>query len=217
MKTEETLRLERAIRLSTGKLGTYGCFEVTIGTERVDYMTVDTKGVWRCYEVKVSKADFHSPCAKTFCGNYNYFVMPDALYEKVKDEIPEGIGVSNGHYIIRPAKKRELGVEPTLLQQCMLRSLYRDADKLYETGNEHKLDDLKREANAAERKYKNERAHYNALSAAIWEKYGYDAYWQLEKQASTTLEGEENGIHERNRARCPDTEAEVRALPQNHA
>ena len=41
-KTEETLKLEHYIWVSTQKTGTFGCFEVTIGfggRERVDYMT----------------------------------------------------------------------------------------------------------------------------------------------------------------------------------
>ena len=54
MKTAETVALEKAIRRATYKMGTFGCYEVTIGyggKERVDYMTYDTKGIFRCYEV----------------------------------------------------------------------------------------------------------------------------------------------------------------------
>ena len=68
-KTEETLKLERNIFNTTAKKGTFPCFEVTIGyygKERVDYITYDTSGIWRCYEVKVSKLDFYSKCKKTF-------------------------------------------------------------------------------------------------------------------------------------------------------
>lgn len=56
MKTAETVALEKAIRRVTRKTGVFGCYEVTIGfcgRERVDYMTYDTKGVFRCYEIKV--------------------------------------------------------------------------------------------------------------------------------------------------------------------
>lgn len=54
MKTAETVALEKAIRRATRKTGVFGCYEVTIGfcgRERVDYMTYDTKGVFRCYEI----------------------------------------------------------------------------------------------------------------------------------------------------------------------
>ena len=46
-----------------------------------------------CYEIKISKDDFHSNHGHNFCGNANYYVMPSELYTVVKDEIPEDIGV----------------------------------------------------------------------------------------------------------------------------
>lgn len=91
MKTAETVALEKAIRLATRKTGVFGCYEVTIGfcgRERVDYMTYDTKGIFRCYEIKVSKADFHSAAAKSFVGHYNYYVLTRELYNQVKEEMP---------------------------------------------------------------------------------------------------------------------------------
>ena len=89
MKTAETVALEKAIRRATRKTGVFGCYEVTIGfcgRERVDYMTYDTKGIFRCYEIKVSKADFHSAAAKSFVGHYNYYVLTRELYNQVKEE-----------------------------------------------------------------------------------------------------------------------------------
>lgn len=80
MKTEETKRLEMAIWNATNKQGVFGCFEVTIGwfgKERVDYMTFDTKGDFRCYEIKVTKADFHSTCHNSFVGNLSRTVKID--------------------------------------------------------------------------------------------------------------------------------------------
>ena len=46
-----------------------------------------------CYEIKISKTDFHSSHGHNFCGNANYYVMPQELYNEVKKEIPEDIGV----------------------------------------------------------------------------------------------------------------------------
>lgn len=69
---------------------------------RVDYMkfkpvnnTVSgiEKGDFYCYEVKSSVEDFHSKNGHNFLGDYNYYVMPQKVYEKVKDEIPCKIGV----------------------------------------------------------------------------------------------------------------------------
>ena len=92
MKTKKTLKLEKQIYNATKKMGVFGCFEVTIGffgKERVDYMTYDTKGIFRCYEIKVSKSDFHSNAKLSFVGHYNYYVLTRKLYEEVKDEIPD--------------------------------------------------------------------------------------------------------------------------------
>lgn len=53
--------------------------------------TIDT--VVTCVEIKVSVSDFHSGYGHNFVGHCNYYAMPLALYKKVKDEIPDGIGV----------------------------------------------------------------------------------------------------------------------------
>lgn len=83
----------------------------TSKTVRVDYMqfkpvnnTVSgiEKGDFYCYEVKSSVEDFHSKNGHNFLGDYNYYVMPEDVYEKVKNEIPYGVGVyvPNGkHYL----------------------------------------------------------------------------------------------------------------------
>lgn len=69
---------------------------------RVDYMrfkpvnnTVSgiEKGDFYCYEVKSSVEDFHSKNGHNFIGDFNYYVMPEEVYEKVKDEIHYGVGV----------------------------------------------------------------------------------------------------------------------------
>lgn len=44
-------------------------------------------------EIKVTKDDFHSKHGHNFAGNANYYVMPKELYNVVKSEIPEDIGV----------------------------------------------------------------------------------------------------------------------------
>lgn len=51
------------------------------------------KGDFFCYEVKSSVEDFHSKNGHNFLGDYNYYVMPEEVYEKVKNEIPYGVGV----------------------------------------------------------------------------------------------------------------------------
>lgn len=152
-KTEITKQLENAIFRETRKQGTFGCFEVTIGwygNERVDYMTYNTKGEWRFYEIKCSKSDFHSKAKKTFAGHYNYYVMTKELYEEVKDEIPNHIGAYTYGMLVKRPKKQELQVDEQTLKDSFIRSLYRDAEKLYDSGNESIINNFKRKISRLE-------------------------------------------------------------------
>lgn len=49
--------------------------------------------VWSCYEIKVSKQDFYSEHKWSFIGHYNYFILAEGLYEEVREDIPDGVGV----------------------------------------------------------------------------------------------------------------------------
>ena len=77
MKTNLTKEIEKSIILTSKATGpgVYGCLEVTLGEgyghERVDYMTMDCKGFFRCYEIKTSKSDFKSKAKKSFVGDFN--------------------------------------------------------------------------------------------------------------------------------------------------
>ena len=151
MKTELTLSLERQIQSATLRQALFGCLEVTIGwfgKERVDYITYDTKDIWRCYEIKVSKSDFNSKAHNTFIGHYNYYVMPIELFEEVKDKIPSNIGVYcqlnsmndikkykgnkyEGSFFasVKRAKKQKLGANGQVMKNSLIRSLCREVSK----------------------------------------------------------------------------------------
>lgn len=62
--------------------------------------TADNDILVTCVEIKISVSDFASKHGHNFVGNCNYYAMPTDLYAKVKDRVPEGIGVllymSNG-------------------------------------------------------------------------------------------------------------------------
>lgn len=142
MKTNLTKKLQDCLFKYTDKQGQFGCFEVTIGwfgKERVDYLLYDTQDVWRCFEIKVSESDFHSKCNNTFVGNYNYYVMTFELYNKVKKEIPEEIGVLvqsfNTLESIKKAKKQDLKADSKILFQSMIRSMQRDNSRYYKIVN----------------------------------------------------------------------------------
>lgn len=95
------------------------------------------KGDFFCYEVKSSVEDFHSKNGHNFFGDYNYYVMPEDVFEKVKNEIPHFVGVfipDGKHYkgewynlkSVKKAKRknREKPVSEMLLM--MFRSAERD-------------------------------------------------------------------------------------------
>ncbi len=95
------------------------------------------KGDFYCYEVKSSVEDFRSKNGHNFIGDFNYYVMPEDVFEKVKDEIPWNVGVfvpdglhySKEWYDLKSVKKarrqnRERPVSEMLLM--MFRSAKRE-------------------------------------------------------------------------------------------
>ena len=82
-----------------------------------------------CYEVKISYPDFHSKNGHNFHGNENYYVVPAELAPKIKDEIPEDIGIliwketkkTEGLRMYKPSGWREVQPEVmvTLLYNAM--------------------------------------------------------------------------------------------------
>ncbi len=128
-KTKLTKELERSIYNAIYKQGVFCCLEVTIGwfgSERVDMLSYDTKGIFRCFEIKSSVSDFYSKAKKTFIGHYNYFVLTQEVYQKVKEDIPKEIGVYIGGDCIKRAKKQQVSKETMeVLKDSMIRSLSR--------------------------------------------------------------------------------------------
>lgn len=99
MKTKLTLELEKTLYETCLEAGSIAVEEVTMPDDAgiVDTLSYqhlpNGEDEWRCYELKVTKSDFHSNAKLSFIGNYNYFVLPLSLYQKVKAEIPAEIGV----------------------------------------------------------------------------------------------------------------------------
>ena len=181
-KTTLTAELERNIYSATKKQGVFGCFEVTIGwfgNERVDYLTFDTKGIWRCYEVKVSVADFRSKAKKTFCGHFNYYVLTQELYDKVKDEIPSHIGVYVHGFCAKRAKKQELIVDEQVLKDSFIRSLSREVDKGIKSNNPDVINNMNRRIKRAEDERDAYKMRYRELMNTGNEKFG--RRWHVEK------------------------------------
>jgi len=150
-KTQLTRDIEEAIYF-------YGLEQGEIIVEEVsmpdDWGVVDTLACrtkpdgtyeWRCYELKVSKSDFKSIAKISFIGHYNYYVMPKPLYDVVKDEIPNFVGVmvylpfdneretdaltKGSLSIVKKASRQGLMVEEGQLMNSFLHSLFREVRK----------------------------------------------------------------------------------------
>lgn len=105
-----------------------------IRTEIVDILELNSQKGWVCYEIKISKSDFHSEAIKSFVGNYNYYLMPEELYNKVQNEIPKEIGVytyKNKYLtLVKKSRKQNLieGID-VQLNYGMIRALNREREK----------------------------------------------------------------------------------------
>lgn len=139
-KLSETTEIELLALRDLWKQGVFVCPEVTVGwfgKERVDIMSIDTNQTVKCYEIKITKPDFYSKANNSFVGHYNYYIMPMELYEKVKADIPDHVGVlipAKGYHNLcseKKAKKREPIYNIDVLKMSILRSLARDAHKHY--------------------------------------------------------------------------------------
>ncbi|MDC6398428.1 hypothetical protein [Lactiplantibacillus pentosus] len=155
MKTKLTRQLETTLYHYCFEQGAYVVEEVAMPDEQgiVDTLSYqqlpDGQIEWRCYELKVTKADFHSKAKLSFIGHYNYFVLPQTLYEDVKDEIPDRIGVliyrefdaralalapqplrTPGFLTVaKKAQHQDLQVDETALTAHFVASLFREVDK----------------------------------------------------------------------------------------
>lgn len=155
IESELTRAIKKALIKNTPHTGVFGCPEVTIGwrgQERVDYITYDTKEIFRCYEIKISKNDFFSKNHNTFVGHYNYYVLPQALVEKVEGEIPKHIGIyvylgdkESGVLNLHRRPKKQLVNNPDELKDSLLRCLYRDARLLHNSQDDNIIRKYKRE------------------------------------------------------------------------
>lgn len=110
---------------------------------RVDYMKFKPanntisgieKGDFYCYEVKSSVEDFHSKNGHNFIGDFNYYVMPEEVYEKVQNEIPYRVGVyvpdgnnCNGKWNDMKSVKKAMRQDRTKPVSEMLLMMFRSA------------------------------------------------------------------------------------------
>lgn len=150
MKTEETLRLERAIKNKFCNYEQFGVQEVTIGfngRERADFVTITTDDVVSCFEIKVSKSDLNSKAKLTFCGHYNYLVAPYAVAKEALDKLPEWVGVLYDEELktLRGAQLMSISAEAlSVIKSSLIRSMHREINKSDPTRYNIILRDLSR-------------------------------------------------------------------------
>ena len=168
-KTKTTIELQDALINDTRQKRIYGCEEVTIGFQNsgrghevADFMTMDSKGILRCYELKVTLQDLKSRAKKSWYGHYNYLVVNDKLYKKIEDWtlfVPEGVGILCGTSLScrkKPSRKNIPQETETMLKESLIRSLYWKIEKYRDAANlekktelEKKIRELEKEKNSA--------------------------------------------------------------------
>lgn len=169
-KSKETIEIENLLFEYNKFNGFFCIFECTIGFGgggRVDCISIDTRSCIRAFEIKVTKSDFHSKHGHNFVGNLNYYVMPHKLYNQVKDEISDEIGVmcpKNGQlYIVKSAKKVPLKEPLYKMELYMIRSLFREYEKSIYAENKELLNSYERE----KRRLIKERDNYYRLLGTL--------------------------------------------------
>lgn len=186
MKTKLTKELETTLYQYCYEQQAYVVEEVSMPDNKgiVDTLSyqqlTDGSVEWRCFELKVTKTDFHSKAKLSFIGNYNYFVLPQKLYQEVAEEIPSHIGV----LIYRSFDKRALDLAPQTLRApgfltVAKKAQYQDLQVDEKQLTSHFVASLFREVNKAKRVEKGLQLYsddqlYKELKKRA--KKGYDIY-----------------------------------------
>jgi hypothetical protein len=205
MKRQETLDIENKLneiitdRHRNSSFGYYGCEEVTIGfannghgNEIVDFMSMDSKGIIRCYEIKVTMADFKSKAKLSFYGHYNYLVIGGELLDKL-DEVklltPTEIGIldNNLSAIRRPKLKGIHTTTETMLKESLVRSMYHKMNKYKRTQDINEYKKLESKVKRIERERNKYKKQYDDLTNDIWK---YEQWLRRNKGIDFCLEDE---------------------------
>lgn len=140
-----TKELEHLLYDYLWRKGWYGVYECAIPKclcrkvrrERVDMITYETSGIWRAYELKISKQDLYSDAALSWIGHYNYLVVTDNLIEDAKKILPKDIGIYAVYEqdkkkwieLVRNPRKRELLCSHEDMQFALIQGLSREYKK----------------------------------------------------------------------------------------
>lgn len=205
MKRQETIDIENKLNeIITDKhrnssFGYYGCEEVTIGfannghgNEIVDFMSMDSKGTIRCYEIKVTMADLKSKAKLSFYGHYNYLVIGGELLDRVEEVkllTPKEIGIldNNLSAIRRPKLKGIHDKTETMLKESLVRSMYHKMNKYKRTQDIDEYKKLENKVKRVERERNKYKKQYDELTNNIWK---YEQWLRRNKGINFCLEDE---------------------------
>ena len=171
MKSTETKEIEDKLFKYLDKNGQFSITECTLGFGgggRVDCISIDSKDTIRCFEIKITKSDFHSKHGHNFSGNLNYYVMPNRLYEEVKEEIPANIGVYDSSInCIKRAKRISID-NLDRIKDYIIRSLYREYVNNISSNNIDLLKRLRSDSAKYKTKYDKLYTKYNSLISKLY-------------------------------------------------
>lgn len=184
-KTKTTLKIEQLLSEMCAQKRIYGCEEVTIGfynqgrgNEIVDFITMDSKGIIKCYEIKVSLQDLKSSAKKSWYGHYNYLVVSQELYDKIgnwDDYIPKSVGImvltgQKSSYLAsrrKPKLSKVSNEDLHMLKESMIRSMYYKKEQYKDANNLAKTKALKREVSKFYKKWVDAENERKRLSIMI--------------------------------------------------
>lgn len=188
-KRKETLDLENALIKDTREKRIYGCEEITIGfynnghgNEIADFMTMDSKGIIKCYELKVTLQDLNSNAKKSWYGHYNYLVVSSTLYNTVEDwneYVPKHVGIIVGTSlsIVKKPTKENIDTDTAImLKESMIRSMYWKVDKYKDAQSLESQKKLKSKIRKAEQERDNNYKRALHFERIINEYEVYKAY-----------------------------------------
>lgn len=119
-------------------------------------MTMDSKGILKCYEIKVTLQDLKSDAKKSWFGHYNYLVVTQELFNQIdnfSNYIPKHIGVLIGTRSSGiKAVKQEIPIEQEImLKESLVRSIYFKLEKYRNAQNLDNVRKLRSKVNQLEK------------------------------------------------------------------
>jgi len=191
-KTKETLDLEKALEERSRKKREYGCTEVTIGfharghgDEIVDYLSMDSSGMFQCYELKVTLSDLKSDARKSWYGDYNYLVVSESLYARNpawSNYIPPYAGILSGTAlkVRRQAKKKTIPEETrSMLKDSLIRSVFWKMEQYKDAGDLSVMKDLGKQLSDLQQEYASFKKEQDDI---VWTYKDYEFYYQKNHQ-----------------------------------